>query len=233
MHLYGCVHSPFTFPLGRCSQNACLFAPYSQDEVSLVHFAWMLGLQLFANEEPETSCAFVSLPLFFCKGCPSKWAGNHFRITSTLAKVQVHRRPFWLLWFKHGRFLVCLVVFSHLPGKPIDFQPKRTPVYRLLPGRTRLGLVRSSAFEVRFPRLRAGGLLLGLPPLRRAGGFSYGGVRGGKRPQSSRADMAMGQNPNPHYRLKWGVHLPQNGTIGVDPQPYVPSWFSRTPLGPL
>ena len=44
--------------------------------------------------------------------------------------------------------------------------------------------------------------------------------------------MAMGQNPNRlapsehpiqsnHYRLKWVVHLPQNGTICFDPQPNV------------
>ena len=41
--------------------------------------------------------------------------------------------------------------------------------------------------------------------------------------------MAMGQepnrtpneHPNPHSnRLKWVVHLPQNGTIGFDPQPH-------------
>ena len=36
-------------------------------------------------------------------------------------------------------------------------------------------------------------------------------------------ELAMGQNPvhpNPHQnRLKWVVHLPQNGTIGFDPQP--------------
>ena len=38
--------------------------------------------------------------------------------------------------------------------------------------------------------------------------------------------MAMGQkpnrtpseHPNPHYRVKWAVHLPQNGTLGFDPQ---------------
>ena len=39
--------------------------------------------------------------------------------------------------------------------------------------------------------------------------------------------MAMSQNPvpsehpNPHTRLFWVVHLPQNGTIGVDPPPHV------------
>ena len=42
--------------------------------------------------------------------------------------------------------------------------------------------------------------------------------------------MATGQNanrtpsehPNPRKnRLKWMVHLPQNGTIGFDPQPHV------------
>ena len=41
--------------------------------------------------------------------------------------------------------------------------------------------------------------------------------------------MTRGQNPNrtpsehpnPHYnRLNWVVHLPQNGTIGFDPQPH-------------
>ena len=41
-------------------------------------------------------------------------------------------------------------------------------------------------------------------------------------------DLAMGQNPNrtpsehpnPHSdRLQWVVYLPQNGTIGFDPQP--------------
>ena len=29
------------------------------------------------------------------------------------------------------RFLVCLVVFSHLPGQPIYFQPERTPMARI------------------------------------------------------------------------------------------------------
>ena len=36
--------------------------------------------------------------------------------------------------------------------------------------------------------------------------------------------MGMGQNPVPPVniptRLRWVVHLPQNGTIGFDPQPY-------------
>ena len=48
----------------------------------------------------------------------------------------------------------------------------------------------------------------------------------------SGANLAIGQNPNrtpsehpnPHqHRLKWLVHLPQNGTISFDPQPYQPS----------
>ena len=52
------------------------------------------------------------------------------------------------------------------------------------------------------------------------------------------SDMAMGQNPKPvppvNIRfnpttkigsLKWVVHLPQNGTIGFDPQPYLDILF--------
>ena len=33
--------------------------------------------------------------------------------------------------------------------------------------------------------------------------------------------MAPSEHPNPNYnRLKWVVHLPENGTIGVDPRPH-------------
>ena len=39
----------------------------------------------------------------------------------------------------------------------------------------------------------------------------------------------LSEHPNPHYRLKWVVHLPQNGTIGFDPQPYVFCFFIGEP----
>ena len=68
------------------------------------------------------------------------------------------------------------------------------------------------------PAERAEGHAAGAPGARGAATLASGFV--GK--------MAMGQNPNPtpsehpnphENRLKWVVHLPQNGTIGFDPQP--------------
>ena len=98
----------------------------------------------------RTRLGAESLPVFrfqvggsvLCEGCPF-WDGeftenptkmgsqngfdNHSHVSRN-ARAE-HRCP-WLIWFKHGRFLVSLVQstagFHQLPGKPIDFPKKDT-----------------------------------------------------------------------------------------------------------
>ena len=43
-----------------------------------------------------------------------------------------------------------------------------------------------------------------------------------QRAMSQNPNRTPSEYPNPHKnRLKWVVHLPRNGTIGFDPQPYL------------